>query len=808
MKHRSILLLCGALFLLALRSQSQVQACPPNINFASGDLSFWSARSGLTSGAGQNYPAPNNGLAIVPEYTISTTGIQVFTPGNNTFDQYGGFETIPTINGYAYNYSVKIGSTATSFDLQNSGPNPGGFTRSVTYTINVPAGSTAVPYTMTYAYAMVLENGTHNSNEQPLFKATLKTNDSVINCASPKYYLPTFNNTTNNGSGATLDTATALANGFTNSPVAFLSHAGSAQGQWLNDVWTKGWTEVTFDLSPYRGQQVTLTFESDNCVPGAHFAYAYVAIRNLCAGLQISGDPVTCANSNVTYSVPSLANGSYAWQVPSGWTINSGSNSNIINVTAGSGSGYIIAHEVNGCANLRDTIFVTAKPPTVAGSVISNTTVCVGTNSTPLNLSGQMGDVLKWLYSVDGTSWTPISNTNPNYTATNLTTTTRYKAVVQNGPGCTIDTSAAAIISVDPKSKGGNLSPNSSFFCVGQNTGSQLSLTGNIGSVMNWQVSTDSLNWNTISPANTSSNYNVSGINSTTYYRTIVKNGVCPADTSAVAALHYLNTPFPQASIDPDATICYAASTPLNANITIGTSYTWTPSNTLSNAGNGTISSLPYTINATASPLQSTSYVLTVANAGCPNVLKDTFRLTVMPKILVNAGRDTAVISGQQVPFHLTVNDPTVNQYVWTPGTGLNSTSIQNPVALLTSSMGNAVTYIVKATNTIGCTGQDTITVRIFQTGADIFVPTAFTPNGDGKNDLARPIPVGIRQLNYFRIYNRWGELVYESTDTELGWNGVYKGKPQPSGTFVFITEGVDFTGQRIFRKGTITLIR
>ena len=82
---------------------------------------------------------------------------------------------IPTINGYAYGYSVKIGSPATSFDLHSTSPNPGGFTRAITYTINVPAGPVTVPYTMTYAYAMVLENGTHNSNEQPLFKAILKT---------------------------------------------------------------------------------------------------------------------------------------------------------------------------------------------------------------------------------------------------------------------------------------------------------------------------------------------------------------------------------------------------------------------------------------------------------------------------------------------------------------------------------------------------------------------------------------------------------------------------------------------------------
>src|SRR4029078_7231672 len=239
----------------------------------------------------------------------------------------------------------------------------------------------------TYAYAMVLENGTHNSNEQPLFKATLVANGSVITCASPKYYLPTFNNAGGSGNtGATLDSAAAIANGFKNSPVPFLTHAGNnnTSGTLLYDVWTKGWTEVTFDLSPYRGQQVTLTFEADNCAPGAHFAYAYVALRNTCAGLEITGTRVACIGSNFTYQVPALAGGSYTWTVPGGWTINSGASTNIINVTAGNTGGNITINEINSCANLKDTLTIAVTPPTIPGQVVSNNTVCTGTNSTLL----------------------------------------------------------------------------------------------------------------------------------------------------------------------------------------------------------------------------------------------------------------------------------------------------------------------------------------------------------------------------------------------------------------------------------------
>lgn len=796
---------------------SQIQSCPANINFSVGDLSFWSANTGLVTGANQSYPAPNNGVNAIPEFKISSTGIQIITA--STTDLYGSFPTIPTINGYTYNYSVKIGSSATSYDYNiatgNQTGNPGGFTRSITYLINVPAGAPTVPYTMTYAYAMVLENGTHNSNEQPLFKATLIANNNIITCASPHYYLPTFNNAGGGGSGgtggtgATLDTATALANGFTNSPVLFFSHAGT--GGFLQDVWTKGWTEVTFDLSPYRGQQVTLTFESDNCTPGAHFAYAYVALRNTCAGLQISGDSIACTNNSLTYSVPSLAGATYSWTVPPNWTINSGGNSNIINVTAGNSGGIITANEINGCANLKDTITVSTTAPTIAGTVNSNNTVCAGTNSTTLNLNGQSGNILNWISSTDGINWNSIPGTTgvSNYTVQNLNLTTQYSTVVQNGPACKADTSTAVTIVVDPKTVGGILNPSNTVACQGQSTNSLFTLTGYTGSVINWQQSFDSTNWSNFSPALTNSTYGVNNITKTTEYRVIVESGVCPADTSSIATIALLNVPFPSATINPALSdICYGKSVQLNANISIGTSYTWSNTNTLTNQGDGTINSVPAVINATATPLRTTDYVLTINNAGCPNPLIDTFLVNVSPPIIVFAGNDTSIVANQPLQLNATVNDSAANIWNWTPPTGLNFTNIPDPIAILNLSMGEYITYTVRATDPSGCYGEASIKVTIFKTGPQIFVPSAFTPNGDGRNDIIRPICVGIKKLNFFRIYNRWGQLVYSTSEIGKGWDGLINGVPQPSATFVYMAQGIDYLGNLITGKGTLTLIR
>ncbi|WP_204306850.1 gliding motility-associated C-terminal domain-containing protein, partial [Klebsiella aerogenes] len=85
------------------------------------------------------------------------------------------------------------------------------------------------------------------------------------------------------------------------------------------------------------------------------------------------------------------------------------------------------------------------------------------------------------------------------------------------------------------------------------------------------------------------------------------------------------------------------------------------------------------------------------------------------------------------------------------------------------------------------------IIVRIYKTGPEIFVPSAFTPNGDGRNDILKPITVGITQLFYFRIYNRWGQLVFSTSSIGKGWDGTFGGVKQASGTYVFETLGADY---------------
>lgn len=248
--------------------------------------------------------------------------------------------------------------------------------------------------------------------------------------------------------------------------------------------------------------------------------------------------------------------------------------------------------------------------------------------------------------------------------------------------------------------------------------------------------------------------------------------------------------PYPTSLAGTDTIICYEDTVMLRGKI-IGNSFNWTPVSTLFNPG---------VLDPLAHPLNTTSYVLTVYDVlGCPKPKRDTVVVTVRPKILANAGKDTSVVINQPLRLTGTGGD----FYEWNPPFGLSRTNIQSPTATLTENM----TYTLRVSTTAGCFNYDTVNVKVFKTAPDIFVPNAFTP-GKSTNSLFRPIPVGIGTVNYFRVYSRWGQMLYSSNDPERGWDGTFGGKPQDAGAYVWMVEGTDFTGKKVFRKGTVVLIR
>ena len=271
----------------------------------------------------------------------------------------------------------------------------------------------------------------------------------------------------------------------------------------------------------------------------------------------------------------------------------------------------------------------------------------------------------------------------------------------------------------------------------------------------------------------------------TTTYQVIGNIGKCQSNDNITIKV----VPYPIANAGKDVSICFDSTTVLHASG--GTYYLWDPPTYLSNPNSPT---------PTATPARTTQYVVTVTDIlGCSKGVKDTVIVTVFPKIVASAGNDTTVVSNQP----LQLNGRGGQTYLWSPSTGLSNDHIANPIAKL---LGNQQ-YILKVTNEAGCFERDTMNVTVYKVDAGLYVPTAFTPNGDGKNDIFKPIALGMKSVSFFKIFNRFGQLVFDG-NPNIGWDGTFKGKPVEPDVFVWIVEGIDFENHKISKQGSVMLIR
>lgn len=273
----------------------------------------------------------------------------------------------------------------------------------------------------------------------------------------------------------------------------------------------------------------------------------------------------------------------------------------------------------------------------------------------------------------------------------------------------------------------------------------------------------------------------------TTTYHVVGNIGKCTAQDN----IKITPIPYPAAYAGPDQTICVGQSAQLNASG--GSIYSWSPAAFLSAAN------IPNPVSV--KPTDNVRYIVTVRDVlGCPKPVKDTMILTVA-KIIANAGpRDTSVVIDQPLQLNATGS---IN-YAWTPTTWLNNPNISNPISL----PQNDIEYVVRVSNDFGCFDTDSIRVHVYKVKPDLFVPNAFTPNGDGNNDIFKPIPIGMKSVDVFRVYNRWGQLLYSGTGNGSGWDGTFAGKAQETATYVWYAEGVDYLNNKIKRKGSVILIR
>jgi gliding motility-associated-like protein len=140
---------------------------------------------------------------------------------------------------------------------------------------------------------------------------------------------------------------------------------------------------------------------------------------------------------------------------------------------------------------------------------------------------------------------------------------------------------------------------------------------------------------------------------------------------------------------------------------------------------------------------------------------------------------------------------------LWTPGINLDKRDNYTPVFKGISEQLYTITIIKNS----GCVTVDTQMVKTIKQ-IDVVVPNAFTPNNDGRNDFLRPILLGIKEIRYFRIYNRWGQLLFETKNERPGWDGSFKGVQLAAQVVVWTMEGIGVDGRTYNRKGTSVLGR
>lgn len=256
-------------------------------------------------------------------------------------------------------------------------------------------------------------------------------------------------------------------------------------------------------------------------------------------------------------------------------------------------------------------------------------------------------------------------------------------------------------------------------------------------------------------------------------------------------------TPNPKTTVETggDKAICFGDSIALGGQPTASGSFLaytfeWSPAETLDDAT---------AANPWAKPTATTNYRLMTKTGGCT---ADTsfVTVTVNPLPAIDAGEDIAIGFKEAI----TLNATGGVSYQWLPTEGLDDPNAQSPEASPTGT----IEYKVTGTDANGCKNTDSLEIKV---RTEIFVPTLFTPNNDGKNDEFFVYGIGVRELS-LKVYDRWGRLVFESEGIDQGWNGKANGKDAENGKYIWSIEGTFFNGEQVAfegkTKGTVQLMR
>jgi gliding motility-associated-like protein len=874
--------------------------CPPNVDFEAGSLEHWDCFIGTVD-------TLNGKNSITLNPSPPTQGRHELIDFNTAgFDYYGGFlEACP----YGGRYSVKLGNTSVGQEAEG-----------ISYTFQIPAS--ADTFSITYYYAVVFEDPSHDLIEQPRFFVSAYDVETgrVIDCASYDYV----------SSGAIPGFRHSLQN---------------------YDVLYKEWTPSSIDFSGFNGRQVRLEFKTADCTRGGHFGYAYLDVGTGCGGVLALG--AHCVNSDSVVLTAPYGFASYTWYNDNYTAVLGNTRLVTLQPPPPVSTKFhvdMVPYPGYGCRDTADAEVTMLQLPDTPATF--DVAYCRGDYTTPLKALASPGnELLYYTQAVGGIpdtrapipssytvgpiyywvsqrslfggcegprkkmtvtiSATPVvlfgindiqqcqvgnnfvftntsTNTLPNatytwafgdndsaFTAVASHTYTRpgpytVSLTVQN-PGCqktatqrvaVIDKPVAAfsyppvicenqtpIVFQDNSYVPGGLSPiNTWWWQVGNNVSTTTvpaTFTSGAGTLPVKMVVT------TVDGCQSDTAKDVLGIHyfpipKFDYNKRLCNNEIiqftdqsympaASADhvvkwhwrydnqltttvqnppTVLTAGIHHIGL---QAESDKGC-ISRAADSVLlvhpKPSIALNISDSCVFRNILYTAS--TTTSVPvakwwwnfgYGLNQGNSAItrrftQEDYHPVTLIGE-TPQTCKDTI---IRPFIIYYnrsaALRDTVAAMDEPVQL-ITAKAANMLWYQWTPAIGLNSTIVQNPVATYDRDQVYELNTLTKQ----GCESYSKVLVRRFK-GPELYVANAFSPNRDGNNDVLHVFPVGIQAFNYFRIYNRRGQLVFETTDYHAGWDGTVKGAGADSENYVWMAMAIDYKGNVMFKKGNVLLLR
>lgn len=437
----------------------------------------------------------------------------------------------------------------------------------------------------------------------------------------------------------------------------------------------------------------------------------------------------------------------------------------------------------NGYCNKKDSVFVEFDSPPVAQFSLSNASGCQPLTVTFTNTSVQT-EFWEWNFGNGTTNSTDntvsVTYTNPGtYTVSLLITDT----------DCQVTDTESATIVVTPTFEVNLV--DTVALCTSVPITFNPTFTGNPSSFV-WSTNSsfsDTLNTN-LTVSSLTVNDPVTG-----YYYLFASNGDCHNVDSV-----FVNFVSANLTLTGTPNLCIGNSTvisALNSNPDVIFTYNWTPSSII--VGSSTSSSV--TVNPTFSQYLylnatsangcnfSDSIFILVSNFDASSVVASASQTIVLPNTTVNlSGNPSGLVS-----------------YSWTPVTGLGTPNEQNTTAL----MNETTTFTLTVSDGI-CSASDTVLVRVYQIICDdpyVFIPNAFTPNGDTHNDVLYVRGIWIEKM-IFRIFDRWGEMVFESTDITKGWDGTFRGKQLDPDVYDYYLDVTCIGGLQSITKGNVTLMK